>query len=60
MARDPRIVAIEAEAKRLAAADGKTSHKERFRIRNELRAAQGLGREKKKRGGAAGVWDRNK
>jgi hypothetical protein len=40
--------------------DGKSSHKERFRIRAELRAAEGLGKEQKKRGGAAGVYDRNK
>jgi hypothetical protein len=60
VAKDPRIKAIEEEADRRSRLDGKTSHKERFRIRAELRAAAGLGKEKKKRGGAAGVWDRNK
>jgi hypothetical protein len=58
--KDPKIRAIEIEAANRAKADGKTSHKERFQIRNELRAAQGLGAEKKKRGGLAGTWDRNK
>jgi hypothetical protein len=60
VAKNPQIRAIEEEADRLSRADGKTSHKERFRIRAELRAQAGLGKEKKKRGGAAGVWDRNK
>ena len=60
MAKDPRVKAIEEEADRRSRLDGKTSHKERYRIRAELRAGAGLGKEKKKRGGAAGVWDRNK
>lgn len=60
MAKDPRIRAIEQEADRRSRLDGKTSKKERFRIRNELRAEAGLPKEKKKRGGVAGVWDRNK
>ncbi len=58
--RDPQIRAIEVEAARLANADGKTSHAERYRFRQELRAKQGLGREGIKRGGVSGVWDRNK
>lgn len=58
--RDPRIRAIELEASRRAALDGETSHAERFRIRQQLRREQGLGREKVKRGGISGVWDRNK
>lgn len=60
MAKDPRVRQIEQEASRRAAADGKSSHAERYAIRAELRQAQGLGSEKKKRGGVAGVWDRNK
>ena len=60
MAKDPRVKAIEEEAHRRSLADGKTSHKERFAIRRELRQEAGLGKEKKKRGGAAGVWDRSK
>lgn len=58
--KDPQIRAIEVEADRLSRLDGKTSKKERFRIRNELRADAGLGKEKKKRGGVAGLYDRNK
>lgn len=58
--RDPRIRAIELEASRRAALDGETSPAERFRIRQQLRREQGLGREKVKRGGLSGVWDRNK
>lgn len=60
MAKDPRVKAIEEEADRRSRLDGKTSPKERYAIRAELRAGAGLGKEKKKRGGAAGVWDRNK
>ncbi len=60
MAKNPQIKAIEEEADRRSRLDGKTSHKERYAIRAELRAGAGLGKEKKKRGGAAGVWDRNK
>lgn len=60
MAKDPRVKAIEEEADRRSRLDGKTSHKERFRIRAELRQAAGLGKEQKKRGGIAGVYDRNK
>ena len=58
--RDPQIRAIEVEAARLANADGKTSHAERYRIRQQLRSQQGLGKEGIKRGGISGVWDRNK
>lgn len=59
MATSDVIREIEIEAARRAALDGRTSHDERFRIRNELRAAMGLSREKRKRGGIAGVVDRN-
>lgn len=58
--RNPQVRAIEQEASRLAAADGKSSHKERFALRKAMRADAGLGREHKDRGGVAGVWDRNK
>lgn len=61
MAKDPQIKAIEDEAyRRSLADDGKSSKKERFRLRNELRAQAGLPSEKKKRGGIAGIYDRNK
>lgn len=56
----PSIRDIELEASRRAAADGRTSHRERFQIRNQLRSQYGLDAEDKKRGGVAGVWDRNK
>lgn len=58
--KNPQIRAIELEAARLANADGKTSLEERFKVRNELRAAQGLKPEKRKLGGVAGVVDRNR
>lgn len=58
--RNPKVRAIEVEASKRAAADGKTSKAERFAIRNDLRAAEGLRPEERQRGGAAGVWDRNK
>lgn len=58
--RDPRIRAIEQQAARQAMEDGRTSHAERFNIRAGLREQAGLGRESRKRGGVAGVWDRNK
>lgn len=58
--RDPKIRAIEVEAARLANADGTTSHAERYRLRQQLRSQQGLGKEGIKRGGISGVWDRNK
>lgn len=58
--RDPKIRAIEVEAARLANADGNTSHAERYRLRQQLRSQQGLGKEGIKRGGISGVWDRNK
>lgn len=58
--KDPVGAAIQEEADRLSRLDGKTSHKERFRLRNELRAEAGLPPEKKKRGGAAGFYDANK
>lgn len=57
---NPRVRAIELEASRRAAADGQSSRAERFDIRNELRSKAGMGAEKRRRGGAAGVWDRNK
>jgi hypothetical protein len=56
MSRDEMIRAIEVEANRRAP----DSMEARFAIRNQLRAEYGLGTEKHKRGGAAGVWDRNK
>ena len=58
--KNPQVRAIELEASRRAAADGTTSHKERFAIRKALRADAGLGKEQKQRGGVAGVVDRNK
>lgn len=58
--KNPQIRAIELEALRRSKLDGKTSHRERFEIRNQLRAEQGFGKEQKKRGGIAGVYDRNK
>lgn len=57
---NPQVRAIELEASRRAAEDGETSHAERFAIRNALRADAGLPAEQRKRGGAAGVYDRNK
>ena len=59
-ARDPRVRAIEIEANRRAGADGRNSREERMGIRNQLRAEQGLGAERRRRGGLAGTWDRNK
>lgn len=56
----PSIRDIELEASRRAAADGRTSRRERFQIRNQLRSQYGLDPEEKQRGGVAGVWDRNK
>ena len=58
--KNPQVRAIELEASRRAAADGTTSHKERFAIRKALRADAGLGKEQKQRGGVAGAYDRNK
>ena len=47
---------IAAEAKRRSLADdGKTSRKERFALRNEIRTERGLGAEKHKRGGIIAV-----
>lgn len=60
VAKDPRVKAIEEEADRLSRVDGKTSHKERYAIRAQLRAEAGLPKEQKKRGGIAGAYDRNK
>jgi hypothetical protein len=57
---NPQIRAIEIEANRLAGLDGKSSMKERFALRNQLRAEAGLPPEKKTRGGVAGVVDRNR
>jgi hypothetical protein len=39
---------------------GKGASKEKFAFRNAERAKLGLGKEKRKRGGISGVWDRNK
>lgn len=39
---------------------GKGASKEKFAWRNAERARLGLGKEKRKRGGLGGVWDRNK
>lgn len=53
--------AVAAEAKRRSLADdGKTSHAERFALRNVIRAEQGYAPEQRTRGGLAGVYDRNK
>lgn len=60
MAKSAQVREIEAEAARLAAADGKSSPKERKKFRNQLRVGVGLPKEKRKRGGLAGVYDRNK
>jgi hypothetical protein len=65
MAKDPRLTAIEAEADRRSRdpnsrGGAKSSHKERFAIRAQLRQESGLGKEQKKRGGIAGVYDANK
>lgn len=57
MLKDPKVRAIEIEANRLAGADGDNSLAERFQIRNQLRAEQGLPPEKRKRGGLAGAYD---
>jgi hypothetical protein len=45
---------------RATADDGKTDAKELFATRNAIRAELGLPAEKRKRGGVAGAWDRNK
>lgn len=59
--KNPKVRAIELAAKQESLADdGKTSHAERFKIRNRMRTEQGLPPEHKKRGGLAGVYDRNK
>ena len=39
---------------------GKKASKEKFAFRQAERAKLGLGKEKRKRGGLSGVWDRNK
>lgn len=53
--------AVAAEAKRRSLADdGKSSKKERFGIRNAIRAEQGYNPEERTRGGVAGLYDRNK
>ncbi len=54
--KDPKIRAIEIAAKKANPNDRKA----RFNERNRLRAEQGLGAEKHKRGGIPGVYDRNK
>lgn len=59
--KNPQIRAIELEAKKRALADdGHAGRKELFDLRNQLRAEQGLPPERRKRGGLAGVYDRNK
>lgn len=58
--KNPTVRAIEKEAKARAAADGGSDAenlKQRFAIRNELRAEQGLAPEQRKRGGLAGAYD---
>jgi hypothetical protein len=65
MAKDPRLTAIATEADRRSRdpnsrGGAKSSHKERFAIRAQLRQEAGLGKEQKKRGGIAGSFDRNK
>lgn len=59
MATDHKAIAKEAKRRSLAD-DGKSSREERFALRNAIRAEQGLGAEKRQRGGLAGVYDRNK
>lgn len=56
--KDPTIRAIEKAAK--AAFPNKSQQAQRFAYRNQLRAQYGLAAEKRQRGGAAGVYDRNK
>jgi hypothetical protein len=58
--KNPDVRAIELEASRRSKMDGRSSRAERLALRNELRAEQGMSAEKRKRGGFAGVWDRNK
>lgn len=59
--KNPQVRAIEVEAKRRSLADdGKSSPAERYAIRAQLREEAGLGKEQKRRGGVAGVYDRNK
>jgi hypothetical protein len=58
--RKARIKAIEVESGKRFPGKSDAARKARFAFRNAERAKLGLGKEKKKRGGAAGVWDRNK
>lgn len=58
--RKARIKAIEAESGKRFPGKSDAARKQRFAFRNAERAKLGLGKEKKKRGGAAGVWDRGK
>ena len=58
--KNPQVREIEKEASRRAAADGKTSHRERFDIRAQLRDEAGLSKEQRVRGGVARVWDNEK
>jgi hypothetical protein len=44
----------------IAAANRLRTMEERFAARNAVRAKYGMDPEKRTRGGAAGVWDRNK
>lgn len=67
-AKDPRyakVLGIEREALRRSKlpdspGGAKSTHQERYDIRAGLREEAGFDAEKKKRGGIAGVWDRNK
>lgn len=58
--KNPAVRDIELEASKRAASDGMSSRAERMSIRNQLRAEKGMSAEKRKRGGLAGAWDRNK
>lgn len=49
-----------AYAEEIAAANRNRSMKERFAARNAVRSKYGMSAEKRKRGGLAGTWDRNK
>lgn len=53
--KDPGIRAIELEANRLSLLDGKSSFKERFALRTQLRAQSGLPPERVKRGGLGAI-----
>lgn len=57
--KNPTVRAIEVEAAKRAAADGKSSKAERFAIRNTLRGEAGLAPEEHRKGGVAGFVERN-